>query len=147
MGRVLELTKCNYHNRKIADKKLENILGQICFEILHPLSTFIYSKKIPTENLNILSENVFKLIKQSVKLSHKSQTYVDFVEVIEVPINYCRKYAIAASKKESCIELIETPKLLFELKESGEEIFNRLFIPRKRGRKPKYVRKSQRSKN
>jgi len=143
-NKIDSLLSVVYYDKRKADRKMEDILANICFEIIDPLAVFIYKEKDPKKEKTLyqFNEVIFSKIRSAVKEAHKASTYDDFIQIIYDPISYAR---VAVSYANEKIEILDTtdeePFLLQELGIRGEKIYKKFFKQRKRGRKKKTDRR------
>jgi len=130
---VQDLLGGGYWDKKSTDKKMVDILANICFEVLDPYALFVCRTGLKEPEFNILTDCVFNKIGEAVKQANKSKTHDDFCDAIFEPVTYVQVLMKALSKRMPFLDATEDdPKLLVATIISSEEIYNRFYNKKKR---------------
>lgn len=133
MSRTAELLNGGYWDSKMTDKRMHDILSNICFEVIDPYSRFVYKTGDKQLELQKLTNVVFNKIGDAIKAIRKAKTYEDFWDELIRPIVFAQETMDFVKKKMPFVEFPEEePKLLVELADSSSAIFERFYNKKKR---------------
>ena len=140
-GKVEELLRLGKLNKKEAARLLTDIIVDICFYYMTPLSNYLYKTYMRHVKFHNFCEKLFTEIEISVNKSMRQRTSSDFIEELLVPVYKVKKsLKNVHSKHKHLGEVPNDPELLDSLVENSSKIFKRFKIRTRRTKKKSEVK-------
>lgn len=138
LHKINELLAVSQLNRKKSDLILNQILVDICFELMLGVSTYFYTNSTKQAEYTSFCGIIFTKVNEAIKEAHRSNTYEEYEEAIKEPIIFVSDIVNKLSSKHSFIENQkgwESPELLKILYKENKKIYTKFFVRKRKVRK------------
>jgi len=135
-NKIVDLLKVNANNKRLADDFINQILANICFEIMEDISNQVYKTKTHQDEYNSFCGVIFKRISSAIRQAHLCDTYDEFIVSIEDPVVYVSDIVSKIAKKNISVNIkTDKPELLKEFRKVNKEVYKRFFTRKRKVRK------------